>query len=101
MLDLAAQRIFVHLAPHYREGEGVRALGGGSFGRPDRLDFDARIREGSSRVFVYLQPGLSAQLDGIVVMPVMALGALGGGWRERQDDERQRRDRACERHQRR
>src|ERR671910_3167955 len=94
MLDLAAQRIFVHLAPHYREGEGVRALISGSLGRPGRLDFDARIREGSSRIFVYLQPGLSAQLDSIAVM---ALGALCGGWRERQDDERH--DRACERQQ--
>src|SRR5918993_6096482 len=96
MLDLAAQRMLVHLAPDYGEGEGVRALGGGSFGRPGRLDFDARIREGSSRAFVYLQPGLSAQLDSIAVM---ALGALGGGCRERQDDERH--DRACERHKRR
>ena len=95
MHDLAAQRILVHLAPHYGEGE-VRALGGGSFCRPGRLDFDARIREGSSRIFVYLKPGLSAQLDSIAVM---ALGALGGGRRERQDDESH--DRARERHQRR
>src|ERR671910_2036718 len=94
MHDLAAQRIFVHLAPHYREGE-VRALGGGSYGRTGRLDFDARIREGSSRVFVYLKPGLSAQLESIAVM---ALGALCGGCRERQDDERH--ERACEREQR-
>jgi hypothetical protein len=97
--DPAAERILVHLAPDYGEGEGVRALGGGSDGCPGRLDFDVRIREGSSRVFVYLQPGLSAvQRDIIAVMP---LGALGGGWRGRQDDERQRHDRACERHKRR
>src|SRR5215204_7454149 len=95
MHDLAAQWILVYLAPHYREGE-VRALGGGSLGSPGRLDFDARIREGSGRIFVYLQPGLSAQLDSFAVM---ALGALCGGWPERQDDERH--DRACERHQRR
>src|SRR5918994_993055 len=95
MHDLAAQRIFVHLAPHYREGE-VRVLGGGSYGRTGRLDFDASILEGSSRIFVYLKPGLSAQLDSIAVMP---LGALGGIRRERQDDERH--DRARERHQRR
>src|ERR671910_2921405 len=87
--------MLVHLAPHYREGE-VRALIRGSFGSPGRLDFDARIREGSGRIFVYLQPGLSAQL---VSIAVMALGALGGGRRERQDDERH--DRARERHQRR
>src|SRR5215218_9246368 len=87
--------MLVHLAPHYREGK-VRALGGGSFGRPDRLDFDASIREGSGRIFVYLKPGLSAQL---VSIAVMALGALCGGCRERQDDERH--DRACERHERR
>src|SRR5215207_3699927 len=99
MHDPAAEWILVHLAPDYREGEGVRALIRGSDCCPGRLDFDARIREGSSRVFVYLQPGLSAaQRDSIAVMP---LGALGGGWQERQDDERQRRDRACERHQRR
>src|SRR5215217_5101632 len=98
MHDPSAERILVHLAPDYGEGE-VRALGGGSDARPGRLDFDARIREGSSRIFVYLQPGLStAQRDRIAVM---ALGTLCGGWRERQDDERQRRDRACERHQRR
>src|ERR671911_2402371 len=95
MHDLAAQRMLVHLAPYYGEGEGVRALGGGSFGRPGRLEFDARIREGSGRIFVYLQPGLSAQLDSFAVM---ALGALGGGCRERQDDESH--DRACEGHQR-
>src|SRR5215204_1634376 len=93
--DLAAQRILVHLAPHYGEGE-VGALGGGSFGRPGRLDFDAGIREGRSRAFVYLQPGLSAQRYGLAVM---ALGALGCGWRERQDDECQRREGARERHQ--
>ena len=96
MHDPAAERILVHLAPHYGESEGVGALGGGSFGRPCRLDFDARIREGSGRIFVYLQPGLSAQGDSIAVM---SLGALCGGCRERQDDERH--DRACERHQRR
>src|SRR5215207_1211149 len=96
MHDLAAQWMLVHLAPHYGEGEGVRALGGGSFGCPGRLEFHASIREGSSRIFVYLKPGLSAQRDSIAVM---LLGALGGGCRERQDDERQ--DRACERQQRR
>src|ERR671911_2439243 len=95
MHDPSAERIFVHLAPDYGEGE-VRARGGGSDGRPGRLYFDARIREGISRVFVYLQPGLSAQL---VSIAVMALGALGGGRRERQDEERH--DRACERHKRR
>src|ERR671911_42162 len=94
MHDPSAERILVHLAPDYREGEGVRALIRGSFGSPGRLDFDACIREGSGRIFVYLQPGLSAQLDSIAVM---ALGALCGGWRERQDDERH--DRACERQQ--
>ena len=93
MHDLAAQRMLVHLAPDYGEGEGVRALIRGSLGSPGRLDFDACIREGSGRVFVYLKPGLSAQRDSIAVM---ALGALGGGCRERQDDERH--DRACERH---
>src|SRR5215208_4507306 len=98
MHDLAAERILLNLAPYYGEGEGVRALIRGSDGRPGRLDFDARIRKGSGRAFVELQPGLSAQGDSIAVMP---LGALGGGWGERQDDERQRRDRACERHQRR
>jgi hypothetical protein len=40
------------------------------------LDFDARIREGSSRIFVYLQPGLSTQRGSIAVM---ALGALSSG----------------------
>src|SRR5688500_16703980 len=93
MHDLAAQRILVHLAPDYGEGE-VRALIRGSLGRPGRLDFDASIREGSGRIFVYPKPGLSAQL---VSIAVMLLGALCGGWRERQDDERH--DRACERHQ--
>src|SRR5829696_4846789 len=98
MHDPAAERILVHLAPDYGEGE-VGVLGEGSDGSPGRLDFDARIRECSSRAFVYLQPGLTAaKRDSIAVMP---LGALGGGWRERQDDERQRRDRACERDQRR
>ena len=97
MHDLAAQRILVHLAPYYGEGEGVGALGGGSFGSPGRLDFDARIREGSSRAFVYLKPGLSTQRGSIAVM---ALGAFGGSCRERQDDERQRREGARERHQR-
>ena len=98
MHDLATQRMLVHLALDYGEGEGVRALGDGSFCRPGRLDFDARIREGSSRIFVYLQPGLSTQRDSIAIM---ALGTFGGGWRERQDDERQRREGARERHQRR
>src|SRR5215203_7560364 len=97
MHDPAAERILVHLAPDYWEGEG-RALGGGSDSRPGRLDFDARIREGRSRAFVYLQPGLSAARYGLAVM---ALGALGCGWRERQDDECQRREGARERHQRR
>src|SRR5215204_498214 len=96
MHDPAAERILVHLAPDYWEGEG-RALGGGSDSRPGRLDFDARIREGRSRAFVYLQPGLSAARRESVA--VMALGALGGGCRERQDDERQRREGARERHQ--
>ena len=54
MHDPAAERILVHLAPHYGEGEGVRALGGGC-GRPCRLDFDARIREGSGRIFFFSQ----------------------------------------------
>src|SRR5215212_2838954 len=94
MHDPSAQWIFVHLAPHYREGE-VWALGGGSFCRTDRLDFDACIREGSSRVFVYLKPGLSAQRASVAVM---ALGALGCARRKRQDDERH--ERACERQQR-
>src|SRR5215203_859603 len=94
MHDLAAQRIFVHLAPHYREGE-VWTLGGGPFGRTGRLDFDARIREGSSRIFVYLKPGLSAQRASV---GVMLLGALGGARRKRQDDERH--ERACEHQQR-
>ena len=53
----------------------IGALGGGSFGRPGRSDFDASVREGSGRIFVYLQPGLSAQLDSFAVM---ALGALCG-----------------------
>src|SRR5215216_1749839 len=89
MHDPSAQRIFVHLAPYYREGE-VWTLGGGPFGRTGRLEFDTRIREGSSRIFVYLKPGLSAQRASV---GVMALGALGGGCRERQDDEHHERAR--------
>src|SRR5918995_6183614 len=96
MHDLAAERILLNLAPYYGEGEGVRALIRGFDGHPGRLDFDASIREGSGRIFVYLKPGLSAQL---VSITIMALGALCGGCRERQDDERY--ERACERHQRR
>src|SRR5215204_4251002 len=90
MHDPAAERILVHLAPDYGEGE-VGVLGEGSDGCPGRLDFDVRIRECSCRAFVYLQPGLSAvQRDIIADMP---LGALGGVCGERQDDERRYRER--------
>src|SRR5215203_3893055 len=90
MHDPAAERILVHLAPHYGEGE-VGVLGEGSDGCPGRLDFDARIRECSCRAFVYLQPGLTAaKRDSVAVMP---LGALGGCCRERQDDEHRYRER--------
>src|SRR5215203_2246444 len=94
MHDPSTQRIFDHLAPHYREDE-VWALGGGFFGRTGSLEFNTRIREGSSRVFVYLKPGLSAQRASVAVV---ALGALCGARRKRHDDERH--ERACQRQQR-
>src|SRR5215211_7874847 len=39
MHDLAAERILVHFATYYGEGEGVRALIRGSDGRPGRQVF--------------------------------------------------------------
>ena len=96
MHDPAAERILVHLAPTIGKREGVGALGGGSFGRPYRLDFDARIREGPRPYLCLSSAGSFRSGDSIAVM---AIGALCGGCRERQDDERH--DRACERHQRR